>query len=144
MDEALSEAKKGVEDGEIPVGCVIVKDGKIIARAHNTVEKNSCPINHAEINAINTACNYLGEKFLTDCEMYVTLEPCAMCSGAILNSRIGKLYYGIEEPKTGCCGSNYNLISDTRFNFTVEYKNENDEKCREILREFFERRRKEC
>lgn len=144
MAAAIEEALAGAADDEIPVGCVIVKDGEIIARAHNTVEKEACAVSHAEINAIKKATEKTKEKFLSDCAMFVTLEPCAMCAGAIINSRIGELYYGVEEPKTGCCGSNYNILNDSRFNFQTPWINEEDENCRLILQRYFDGRRKEC
>lgn len=144
MEAALAEALNAENSGEIPVGCVIVKDGEIIARAHNTVEEDGCAVSHAEINAIKIATKIKREKFLTDCAMFVTLEPCAMCAGAILNSRIGELYYGVEEPKTGCAGSNYNLLGDSRFNFKTPWINEEDENCRDLIRRYFAKRREEC
>lgn len=144
MEEALKEARKAFDEGEIPVGCVIVHGEKIIARAHNTVERDGCALGHAEINAIKEASMFLKEKFLSKCDLFVTVEPCAMCAGAILNARIGQLFFGTEEPKTGCCGSNYNLTEDTRFNCRVRVYNENDMECRKLMQEFFDNRRGKC
>ena len=140
MPYAVREAKLAMSDGEIPVGAVIVKDGKIIASAHNTVEKNKCTLCHAEINAINEASKICG-KFLTDCEMYVTLEPCPMCTGAIINSRIKRLYIGALEPKSGSCGSKIDIIKN--FDHKIEvYYGIMERECCELMRDFFENLRK--
>lgn len=145
METALEEARRAFDDGEVPVGCVIVKDGEVIARAHNTVERDGKATSHAEINAINAAAEFLGEKFLYGCSMYVTAEPCAMCAGAIINSRISNLCYGTEEPKTGCCGTNYNLVEDSRFNHKVVVTGGIlQDECAVLLTEFFKKRRYEC
>ena len=138
MKEALKEAKKAYEKLEIPVGCVIVKDNKIIARAHNLKETKFDTTKHAEIIAIQKASKKLKSWRLNECEMYVTLEPCSMCAGAIINSRIKKLYYGNKKKKTGAVGSVFNLLKDYKFNHDVEIESgilEND--CRNILKEFF-------
>ena len=138
MKEALKEAKKALDKEEVPVGAVIVKDGKIIARAHNTKESKYDSTCHAEILAIQKACKKLGAWRLLDCEMYVTLEPCSMCAGALINSRIKKLYIGADDAKTGACGSVLNLLGDYKFNHTIEVKKyilkEDSEK---LLKEFF-------
>lgn len=120
MKSALKEAEKAFEKEEIPVGCVIVKDGKIISRAHNSKEttKNAC--GHAEILAIEKACKKLNSWRLLDCEMYVTLEPCPMCAGALINSRISKVYIGTDDEKTGACGTKLNLLEDYKFNHNVQ------------------------
>ena len=120
MKSALKEAEKAFEKEEIPVGCVIVKDGKIISRAHNSKEttKNAC--GHAEILAIEKACKKLNSWRLLDCEMYVTLEPCPMCAGALINSRISKVYIGTDDEKTGVCGTKLNLLEDYKFNHNVQ------------------------
>ena len=120
MKEALKEAKKALKKEEVPVGAVIVKDGKIIARAHNTKEITKDATCHAEILAIKKACKKLGAWRLLDCEMYVTLEPCPMCAGALINSRIKKLYIGADDNKTGACGSVLNLLQDYKFNHNIE------------------------
>ena len=138
MKEALKEAKKAYEKEEVPVGAVIVKDGKIIARAHNLKETKNSSICHAEILAIQKACKKLGVWRLTDCDMYVTLEPCTMCTGALINSRIRKLYIGTNDEKTGACGSKINLIEDVVFNHKVEIEREIMQKeCESILKDFF-------
>ena len=115
MKAALKEAKKAYEKMEVPVGCVIVKDGKIIARAHNQKETKFDTTKHAEILAIQKASKKLNSWRLLDCEMYVTLEPCAMCAGAIINSRIKKVYIGTMDEKTGACCSKLNLFNDFTF-----------------------------
>ena len=109
MREALKEAKKALDKEEVPVGAIIVKDGKIISRAHNIKECKKDATCHAEILAIQKACKKLGSWRLLDCEMYVTLEPCPMCAGALIQSRIKKLYIGTDDNKTGACGSVLNL-----------------------------------
>ena len=119
MKEALKEAKKAYEKLEVPVGCVIVKEGKIIARAHNLKETKLDTTKHAEILAIQKASKKLESWRLLDCEMYVTLEPCSMCAGAIINSRIKKVYIGTTDEKTGACGSVLNLFNDYTFNHKV-------------------------
>ena len=120
MKEALKEAKKAYDKEEIQVGAVIVKDGKIIARAHNSKEISKNAVSHAEILAIQKACKKLESWRLLDCEMYVTLEPCPMCAGAIINARISKIYIGTDDEKTGACGSKLNLLEDYKFNHNVQ------------------------
>lgn len=137
MKEALKEAKKALDKEEVPVGAIIVKDGKIIARAHNQKETKKIATKHAEILAINKACKKLDSWRLLDCEMYVTLEPCSMCAGALINSRIKKIYIGTDDLKTGACGSVLNLL-DYKFNHKVEVeKYILKEECEKILKEFF-------
>lgn len=143
MKEALKEAKKAYNKEEVPVGAVIVKDRQIIARAHNLKESKKDTTNHAEILAIQKASKKLGSWRLLDCEMYVTLEPCTMCAGAIIQARVGKLYIGTMDYKTGACGSVLNVLEDYPFNHKVEYETEilKDE-CENILQEFFKELRK--
>ena len=119
MKEAIKEAKKAYDKAEVPIGAVIVKDDKIIARAHNLRECKNQAIAHAEIFAIEKACKKLGAWRLENCDMYVTLEPCPMCAGAILNARVRNLYIGAMEPKFGAAGSKLNLFKDFVFNHTV-------------------------
>lgn len=138
MREALKEAKKAYDKLEVPVGCVIVKDGKIIARGHNVKETKKDTTKHAEMIAIQKASKKLDSWRLLDCEMYVTLEPCSMCAGAIINARIKKIYIGTLDEKTGACGSVLNLLADYPFNHKVEVKTgilKND--CEKILKDFF-------
>jgi len=138
MKEALKEAKKALEHEEVPVGAIIVKDGKIIARAHNIKEQKNDATCHAEILAIKKACKKLNSWRLIGCEMYVTLEPCSMCAGALINSRIKKLYIGTPDEKTGACGSVLNLLEDYKFNHKIEIeKYILKEECEKILKDFF-------
>lgn len=138
MEEALKEAKKAYDKFEVPVGCVIVKEGNIIARAHNLKESKKDTTNHAEILAIRKASKKIGSWRLIDCEMYVTLEPCPMCAGAIINSRIKKLYIGTLDKKTGAAGSILDLFNDYIFNHKVEVKiGILADRCKSILKEFF-------
>ena len=138
MKQALKEAQKAKEKLEVPVGCVIVKDGKVIARAHNLKETKQDTTKHAEILAIQKASKKLKSWRLLDCDMYVTLEPCSMCAGAIINSRIKKVYIGTLDSKTGVAGSVFNLFEDYTFNHKVEVENGilKDE-CEKILKDFF-------
>ena len=143
MKEALKEAKKAYDKLEVPVGCVIVKDGKIIARSHNQKETKLDTTKHAEILAIQKASKKIGAWRLLDCEMYVTLEPCTMCAGAIINSRIKKVYFGAKDAKTGACGSVLNLFKDYKFNHKVEMEEGIMQKeCEKILKDFFRELRK--
>jgi len=143
MKEALKEAKKAYDKLEVPVGAVIVKDGEIIARAHNLKETKFDTTNHAEIIAIQKASKKLKSWRLLDCEMYVTLEPCSMCAGAIINSRIKKVYIGANDEKTGAVGSVLNLFEDYKFNHKVEFeKGILKEDCENILKDFFKNLRK--
>lgn len=143
MKEALKEAKKAYNKLEVPVGAVIVKDGQIIARAHNLKESKKDTTKHAEILAIQKASKKLDSWRLLECEMYVTLEPCTMCAGAIIQARVGKLYIGTMDYKTGACGSVLNVLEDYPFNHKVEYETGIlKEECENILQEFFKELRK--
>ena len=138
MKEALKEAKKAYKKLEVPVGVVIVKDDKIIARAYNQKESKNSPIKHAEIIAIEKACKKLNNWRLNDCDMYITLEPCSMCAGAIINSRIKKIYIGAMEHNSGACGSKLNLLQDYEFETKVEIETDvMQEECQKILKSFF-------
>ena len=143
MKEALKEAKKAYDKLEVPVGAVIVKDGKIIARAHNQKETKFDTTKHAEILAIQKASKKLQSWRLINCEMYITLEPCSMCTGAIINSRISKIYIGAMDEKTGAVGSKLNLLKDYTFNHEVDYEvGILKEDCENILKDFFKKLRK--
>lgn len=143
MKEALKEAQKAYEKLEVPVGAVIVKDGKIIARAHNQKETKKDTTKHAEILAIQKASKKLESWRLIDCEMYITLEPCSMCAGAIINSRIKKIYIGTLDEKTGAASSVFNLFEDYTFNHKVEIEKGILQKdCEQILKDFFKELRK--
>ncbi|MEG0775675.1 nucleoside deaminase [Clostridium sp.] len=139
--EAIKEARKALNKDEVPVGAIIVKDGNIIAKAHNLKEITGDPTNHAEIIAIREACKELGGWRLNGCSMYVTLEPCPMCAGAIIQSRIKKLYIGTFDPKSGGCGSVLNITQDERLNHWVDVKWLYNEECSNLLQEFFKRKR---
>ena len=137
MKAAITEAKKARNIDEVPVGCVIVHNNKIIARGHNTREKDQSVLGHAEINAIKKASKKIGSWRLEECDIYVTLEPCSMCSGAIIQSRIKNLYYGAKDPKTGAAGSVLNLFSYT-FNHQVNVVGGiMEEECSRIIKDFF-------
>ncbi len=143
MKQALKEAEKAYKKLEVPVGAVIVKDGKIIARGYNQKENKKDTTKHAEIIAIQKASKKLGSWRLIDCEMYVTLEPCSMCAGAIINSRIKKIYIGTKDEKTGAVGSVLNLLEDYKFNHKVEIESGIMQKeCEKILKDFFKELRK--
>lgn len=138
MKEALKEAQKAYKKLEVPVGAIIVKDGKIIARGHNQKETKFDTTKHAEIIAIQKASKKLNSWRLLDCEMYVTLEPCSMCAGALINSRIKKVYIGANDEKTGAIGSVFNLLEDYTFNHKVEFeKGILKEQAEQILKQFF-------
>lgn len=143
MKEALKEARKAYNKLEVPVGAVIVENSKIIARAHNLKESKKCATNHAEILAIQKASKKIGAWRLSNCEMYVTLEPCSMCAGALIQARLKKVYIGTMDYKTGACGSVFNLLTDFKFNHKVEYQTGVlKEECENILQNFFKELRK--
>lgn len=142
MKEALIEAKRAFEQGEIPVGAIIVKDGEIIARAYNMKESMKCVTAHAEILCIQEASRKLDNWRLNDCEMYVTLEPCPMCAGAILQSRLSKLYIGAPQDKTGAFGSAASFGYDENLNKFLQITWEMDPRCLKIIKDFFKERRK--
>lgn len=141
MGEALKEAEKALSLGEVPVGAIIVKDNKIIARAHNLRETLNDPTAHAEIIAIKKASETLQNWRLTGCSLYVTLEPCPMCSGAIIQCRIRNVYIGTFDDKVGCCGSVFNLMNNEYLNTHINIKWMYDNKCSEILSDFFKQKR---
>ncbi|MCL5021711.1 MAG: nucleoside deaminase [Bacteroidetes bacterium] len=144
MAMALKEAEAAFEQKEIPVGAVIVKDGVVIAKAHNQVEMLQDPTAHAEIIAIGAAANHLGTRRLTGCTLYVTLEPCPMCAGGIVLSRLDRAVFGSYDPKMGACSTLYNITQDERLNHSVEViAGVMDEESRFLLREFFAKRRNE-
>mgnify|MGYP004652038137 CR=1 FL=1 len=143
MKEALRLAKIAYKKDEVPVGAVIVKDNKIIAKAYNKRQKLQDATLHAEIIAIKKACKKLHTFRLNDCTIFVTLEPCAMCSGAVINARVGTVVFGAYDQKYGCCGSIYNLPEDNRFNHRAKVIGGVMEKeCRELLTQFFESKRR--
>jgi tRNA(adenine34) deaminase len=138
MRAALQEARIALKKKEVPVGAVVVYQGKIIGRGHNQTDSLNDPTAHAEILAIGAASNYLNSWRLSDADLYVTLEPCPMCAGAIVLSRIKRLTFGAYDPKNGACGSLYNLVQDKRFNHQVELASEVlQDECSELLQAFF-------
>lgn len=144
MKEALKQAKKADKIDEVPIGCVIVYEDKIIAKAYNrrNIDKNT--LAHAELLAIKKASKVLGDWRLEDCTMYVTLEPCQMCAGAIVQARIKKVVVGSMNPKAGCAGSVLNLLQMDEFNHQVELEiGVMEEECSRMLKEFFKRLREE-
>ena len=142
MKEALKEARKAELIDEVPIGCVIVKDDKIIARGHNQRETNQSPIGHAEIIAINKASKKLKSWRLERCDIYVTLEPCIMCSGAIIQSRISKVYYGASDSKGGALGSSINVLEASNINHHPEViSGVLQEECSKIITNYFKLKR---
>ena len=138
MNHAVELAREAYSNKEIPVGAVIVHRGRIIAEGRNCCEQYTSPLKHAEMIAIERACAYLNEKYLDDCDMYVTLEPCPMCAGAIINSRIKRLYFGAFEKESGACGSVSNLfLSTNAYKKTDVFPGVCEEKCRRLMVEFF-------
>lgn len=142
MQEALEEAKKAEAVGEVPIGAVIVRDGQIIARGHNLRETSRDPTAHAEMIAIRAASEALGAWRLLDCTLYVTLEPCPMCAGAIVQSRIPTVVYGTPDPKAGCAGTLMNLLQEERFNHRAELiSGILQDRCAQMLTDFFRKLR---
>lgn len=138
MKEAYRQAKKAEKLNEVPIGCVIVYEGKIIARGYNRRRIDMNTLSHAELNAIRKASKKLGDWRLDDCEMYITLEPCQMCAGAIVQSRIKKVYIACMNPKAGCAGSVLNLLDVKEFNHQVEIERGlMEEECSKMLSDFF-------
>lgn len=145
MKQAIKQAIMAATKDEVPIGCVIVKDDKIIARAYNKRERNQQSIAHAEILAIQKACKKLNTWRLEGCTLYVTLEPCPMCAGAIIQSRIERVVYGAYDPKGGCVGSCTNLFETKGFNHYPSYTGGIlEEECSSLLKEFFKQKRKKA
>ena len=141
MEAALALAREAMADGEVPVGCVIVRDGQIVGRGRNRRETAKTALGHAEIEAISDACKNLGGWRLWDCTLYVTLEPCPMCAGAIINARIPRVVYGASDAKNGACGSVCDLFS-MEFNHRPQVeKGLQEEACGELLTDFFQQLR---
>lgn len=138
MREAIRQARKAGALMEVPIGCVIVYEGKIIARGYNRRNTDKNTISHAELNAIRKASKKLGDWRLEDCTLYVTLEPCQMCAGAIVQARIPEVMIGCMNPKAGCAGSIYNLLQEPAFNHQVSlFKGVLEEECSQMLKDFF-------
>lgn len=142
MKEAIKQARKAYVLGEVPIGCVIVYEDKIIARGYNRRVTDKNTLSHAELNAIKKASKKLGDWRLDNCEMFITLEPCQMCAGAIVQSRIKKVYAGCMNPKAGCAGSILNLLDVPQFNHQVEFEKDilHDE-CSKMLSDYFKEMR---
>ena len=145
MKKALLEAEKAVLEDEVPVGAIAVLDGKIIARAHNNRERTQNAINHAEMLVIQKACKKLASWRLDGVTLYVTIEPCPMCMGAIINARVPRVVYGARDKKAGCCGTLYDL-NEGKFNHTTQItQGVLEDECGGIIRRYFEsKRRKKC
>ena len=141
MEEALALAKIAGEEGEIPVGAVLVMNGEILGRGRNSREKHKDPLGHAEIAAISEAAKNLGDWRLTDSVLYVTLEPCPMCAGAIINSRVGRVVFGCEDDKLGACGTVTDLFALPNTGNPKIFRNFMEDECRGILRDFFKKLR---
>ncbi len=144
MKLAIKEALKAQEKDEVPIGAVLVLDGKVIARAHNLMEKTQLATAHAEILAINKACRKLKSWRLDGAELFVTIEPCAMCAGAIVNARIKKVYFGAYEPKSGCAQSKFGVLTGSGLNHSTDFEGGIlGETCSNIIKNYFKGKRKQ-
>ena len=144
MREALREARLAADAGEIPIGAVVVWKGRIIGRGHNQTERLHDTTAHAEMLAITSATETMGGKYLNDCTLYVTVEPCPMCAGALLMSRLGRCVFGTADPEAGCCGSVYDLPADPLLHGSTVWEHGGpEEECRALLDRFFSERRNE-
>jgi Cytosine/adenosine deaminases len=140
MQLALREAQKAFEEDEVPVGALVVHDNKIIGRGYNQIERLQDPTAHAEMIAITAAANHLQSRRLAECTMFVTLEPCPMCAGAIVQARIPTLVFGSFDPKAGACGTLFNIVQDRRLNHQLHViSGVCDKECEELLKGFFGR-----
>jgi len=138
MRAALAEARKAYEQNEVPIGCVIVRGGDVIARGYNERNTNKNALHHAEITAINAACGVVGDWRLDDCTLYVTIEPCPMCAGAIVQARIPTVVFGARNAKAGCAGSILDIMREPRFNHQVEVlEGVLGEECGALMSDFF-------
>ncbi len=145
MQRAIELAKQCAELDEVPVGAVLVRDGKIIAESGNAKERENNALRHAEMIALDRGAKDLGNWWLEDCELYVTLEPCPMCAGAMINTRIRAVYFGAYDEKSGACGSKVNLLEKGLFNHNVEVSGGHmKEACAALLSDFFKKKRKNC
>lgn len=143
MMEALKEAKKAFEQKEVPIGAVMVRKGEIIARAHNLRNSKKNPLCHAEIEVIHQSAEIVGDWRLEDCTLYVTVEPCPMCAGAIVQARIPKVVFGTTNAKAGCAGSILNLLQEPKLNHQVEIEQDVlQQECAELMKAFFKEFRK--
>ncbi len=143
MREALKEARKAFGRDEVPVGAVIARGREVIARAHNQVELLKDPTAHAEMIAVTQATNFIGSKWLQECTLYVTIEPCSMCAGALVLARLKKVYFGANDPKTGACGSVINIVEHKKLNHHLAVESGLlAEECGTLLSEFFKKKRR--
>jgi len=143
MREALKEAQKAFAEEEVPIGAIIVHKSRIIARGHNQIECLKDPTAHAEMLALTSAANFLQAKWLLDASVYVTIEPCSMCAGALVLARVKNIYFGAKDPKTGACGSVANIASNKKLNHRIKVTGGIlKEECGSLLSEFFKRKRK--
>ena len=139
----MKEAQKAFQEDEVPVGAVIVHEGKIIAHGHNQIERLKDPTAHAEMIAITSAASYLGTKWLNAASLYVTIEPCSMCAGALVLARIKNLYFGVSDPKTGACGSVVNIANHKKLNHRIKVtQGILETECSSLLKDFFKKKRK--
>ena len=144
MSLALKEAEAAASEDEVPVGAVIVFENRVVGRAHNQRERLHDPTAHAEMIAVTQAASYLQNWRLTGCAIYVTIEPCAMCAGALVLARIDRIVYGVPDPKGGACGSVFNVVNEPRLNHRVQVtRGVLAEECARVLSDFFKRRRAE-
>ena len=142
MLEAIKEARAAFDEDEVPVGAVVVFQAKIIGRGHNQVERLKDPTAHAEIITLTSAANFLQTKWLNGAVLYVTIEPCSMCAGALVLSRIKEIYFGAKDPKTGACGSVVNIVNHKKLNHRIKVtKGILEKECGAILKDFFSRKR---
>ena len=142
MSEALREARKAFEKDEVPVGAVVVYEGRIIGRAHNQIKLLKDPTAHAEMIALTQAASYLANERLLNTTMYVTIEPCSMCAGALVLGRVKRLVYGASDPKTGACGSVVNITDNKKLNHRIKIeKGVREKECAGLLKEFFRKKR---
>lgn len=142
MRMALCEARAAYEEDEVPIGAVVIRNGEVVSKAHNLRETINDPTAHAEIVAIREASRILGTWRLTDCELYVTIEPCPMCAGAIVQSRIRRLIYGAQDPKAGACGTIMNIVQNQFLNHRVEVMaGILEDECSAIMKEYFKNKR---
>ena len=143
MSEALKEAQRAFSEGEVPVGAVIVYKNRIIARGYNQIECLKDPTAHAEMLCLTSATNFLGAKWLNEASLYVTIEPCSMCAGALVLARIKNVYFGAKDPKTGACGSVINIANHKKLNHRIKVKGGIlEDECASLLKEFFRNKRK--
>lgn len=142
MKEALKEAQKAFDEDEVPVGAVVVYQHRVIARAHNQVERLKDPTAHAEMLAITSATHYLDTKWLNEATLYVTIEPCSMCAGALVLARVKEIVYAADDPKTGACGSIVNIVNNRKLNHRISViKGVLEKEAGGLLKEFFKRKR---